>query len=217
MTTNAQAPELLRQEILAAARREGEAIIRRAQEEASAMLAQAAAEASRVRQERLNQAQAEAARRAELILATVPVEVQALRAAQVEALLESVRDAVRQRLLAREGFSYRQAIITLAAEAIGRMTGRAFVVQVSRADWTELGDSLAVEIQRSVGATSEGITVSVETAGGEDGVIVRDATGHQVWDNRLLARLDRLWPELRRQVAVQLGLVATGSQEGHRV
>jgi len=37
----------------------------------------------------------------------------------------------------------------------------------------------------------------------DGGAIVLDADGRRVWDNRLLARLDRLWPELRRQIVVQ--------------
>ena len=54
-------------------------------------------------------------RQSELILATVSVETGRLRAARVEALLESVHEEARQRLLAREGFEYRETVIALAA------------------------------------------------------------------------------------------------------
>ncbi len=39
------------------------------------------------------------------------------------------------------------------------------------------------------------------------GVVVRDADGRQLWDDDLLARLDRLWPAARREVAVRCGLI----------
>jgi vacuolar-type H+-ATPase subunit E/Vma4 len=46
------------------------------------------------------------------------------------------------------------------------------------------------------------------------GVIVHDAAGRQVWDNRLAPRLERLWPELRRQLAAQTGLLSPGESTG---
>ena len=141
----------MREEILADAQREGEEIIIRARQDAEVFLTNAAAEADRVRQERLDQARAEAARRSELILATVSVETGRLRAARVEALLESVNEEARQRLLAREGFEYRETVIALAAHAINQMAGAAFVVKLSEAEQTILGDGLAEEIAHRVG------------------------------------------------------------------
>jgi hypothetical protein len=42
----------------------------------------------------------------------------------------------------------------------------------------------------------------------DGGVVVATADGWQIWDNRRLSRLERFWPELRRQIAVQTALVA---------
>ena len=78
------------------------------EQDAEVILTNAAAEADRLRKERLDQARAEASRRSELILATVSVETGRLRAARVEALLESVREEARRRLQAREGFDYQR-------------------------------------------------------------------------------------------------------------
>ena len=36
------------------------------------------------------------------------------------------------------------------------------------------------------------------------GVIVQDAGGRQVWDDRLSARLSRLWPDLRREIVARV-------------
>ena len=83
-------------------------------------MATAAAEADKVREEQLDRARAEAARRRELILATVPVEAGRMRVARIESLLESVHEEARERLLAHDGFEYREAVITLAALAATR-------------------------------------------------------------------------------------------------
>jgi vacuolar-type H+-ATPase subunit E/Vma4 len=203
--------EVLREEILAAAQREGEEIVSRAKQDAEVFLTSAVGEADRIRQERLDQARAEATRQSELILATVTVETGRLRAARVEALLESVYEESCQRLVAREGFEYLETVIGLASHAISQMAGDGFVVKLSEADQTILGDGLAEEIAHRVGRPVS-ITISYEPGITESGVIVEDTEARQVWDNRLVKRLERLWPELRRQVAVEATFVPkTGS------
>jgi len=211
MTMNQNSTEVLREEILAAARREGEEIVSRARQDAEVFLTSAVAEADRIRQEQLDQARAEAARQSELILATVTVETGRLRAARVEALLESVYEEACQRLVAREGFEYLETVIGLASHAISQMAGVGFVVKLSEADQTILGDGLAEEIAHRVGRPVS-ITISYELGITGGGVIVEDTEARQVWDNRLVKRLERLWPELRRQVAVEATFVPkTGS------
>lgn len=211
MTMDQNSTEVLREEILAAAQREGEEIVSRARQDAEVFLTSAVGEADRIRQERLDQARAEATRQSELILATVTVETGRLRAARVEALLESVYEEACQRLVAREGFEYLETVIGLASHAISQMAGDGFVVKLSEADQTILGDGLAEEIAHRVGRPVS-ITISYEPGITESGVIVEDTEARQVWDNRLVKRLERLWPELRRQVAVEATFVPkTGS------
>jgi vacuolar-type H+-ATPase subunit E/Vma4 len=205
--------EILPEEILAEARRESEETIRRAQQEAKTFLAKAVAEADRMGQERLNLARAESSRRKELILATVPVEVGRIRSARIEALLESILEDVRRRLMACDGFDYRKTVIVLAADAIGRMAGDAFVIKLSAADRAALGKGLAEDITGRVGRSPLTITISDEPMITENGLIVQDIEGRQWWDNRLSARLERLWPELRRQIAVGT-LLDAGSGSG---
>jgi vacuolar-type H+-ATPase subunit E/Vma4 len=207
MATNQDSAGILREEILAEARRQSEGILERARQYTEDALATAAAEADKVRGEQLDQARAEAARRRELILATVPVEEGRMRIARVESLLESVHEEARQRLVAHDGFEYREAVIALAARAAGRMAGVAFVVKVSEAGRTLLGDGLAEEVTHRVGRSALNVTVSYESDITGDGPVVEDAEGHQMWDNRFLKRLERMWPELKQQIAVQASLV----------
>jgi vacuolar-type H+-ATPase subunit E/Vma4 len=207
MATNQDSARVLREEILAEAQRESEGILARARQYAENVLATAAADANRAREEQLERARAEAARRRELILATVPVEAGRLRLGRIESLLEPVYEEAPGRLLAHDGFRYREAVITLAALAVSHMNGGTFVVKVSEGDRALLGDGLDEEVAHRLGRTSLNITIAYapEITGGR--VVVEDAEACQMWDNRLLKRLERMWPELRRQIALEASFV----------
>ncbi len=198
------------EEILAEARRRAEAILGRAREQAATLLGRAQAEAEAARRERLGLARAEATRRRELLLGTVPLETARLRSARIEALLASVQEEVGRRLLGRKGFDYRETLIRLAAEAVRQMTSEVLVVSLAPEDHARFGTGLAEEIARRVGRSPLRLTLAGDPAVTGGGLVVADAEGRQLWDNRLAARLTRLWPELRRQLAVQAGLVAGG-------
>jgi vacuolar-type H+-ATPase subunit E/Vma4 len=205
--------ERLREEILVEAQKKGEEIILRAQQEAENLLKNFTSEADRLRQSILDQARAEAARQSDLILATVPVETGRLRAARIESLLESIREEAYQQLLNHEGFPYRETIVSLALYAISQMEGDAFVVRLFGPEENLMDEGLAEEIIRQADRPVKiNIVYQQETTGG--GVIVEDATGRQVWDNRLFERLKRLWPELRRQIALDAGFVPKRGKGG---
>lgn len=201
-------------EILDEARQESEKLARHARAQADALLMQAREESERLRQERLAQAKSEAERKAELILATVPTEAQRQRSAGIEALLQTIFEQARQQLASRQGFDYRETLIALATEAIEHMVGDSFVVKLSAADRVAFGKSLTEEIPRRFARSSLRITISDEPTITEGGLMVQDDSDRQLWDNRLVSRLERLWPELRRQIAVRTGLVSGGSTAG---
>ncbi len=207
MATERDAAGILSEEILDEARMEAEEIIRRARQEAEKILAAADGEGRRVREEQLGRARDEAARRTELIRATVPLETSRMRVQRIESLLESVRMRAREQLLARRGFMYRDAVVALAAGAINQMTGSAFSVKVRTADQSMLADGLREDIARHVGQNGLTITLSVDPEASEGGVIVEDAEARQICDNGLLKRLERMWPTLRRQIAQKASFV----------
>jgi vacuolar-type H+-ATPase subunit E/Vma4 len=213
-TPDNNSTEVLRAEILADARRACEGIIRGARQESEALRAKATAQAGQIQRERLELASAEASRRREVTLATVPVEAGRMRAARIEEMLQSVHDEVRRRLLAREGFDWREVVLTLAAEAVKQMPGNSFAVTLAAADRAAFGDGLVDQIVRRAGRPDLSITISQapEAKGGV--LLLQDAEGRVRWDNNLAARLQRLWPELRRQVAVRAALVAERRPSG---
>jgi len=211
--TDQNSTERLREEILVEAQKKGEEIIVHAQKEAENLLKNFTSEANRLRQSILDQARAEAARQSDLILATVPVETGRLRAARIESLLESIREEAYQQLLNHEGFPYHETIVSLASYAISQMEGDTFVVKFFGPEENLMDEGLAEEILRQADRPVKiNIVYQQETTGG--GVIVEDATGRQVWDNRLFERLKRLWPELRRQIALDAGFVPKSGKGG---
>jgi vacuolar-type H+-ATPase subunit E/Vma4 len=225
---NQNSPDVLSEEILAEAKRECDEILRLARQESESLLAAATAEADKIRRDKLEAARTEAARRTELMLATIPVEAGRLRSARIETILENIHEEARHELLARD-FDGHETVVTLAAEAVRRMPGTDFVLKISAADHAAFGDKLAGEIAHRSGTgilpvqsereaeanwtgwkpvplhilASPDVTVT-------DGVVIQSADGLRIWDNRLLSRLERLWPELRRQIATQTSLLAPG-------
>lgn len=210
-------PRILQEEILSEARHQSEEIVKQAQEEARGVLERAVAEAGRLRQEAIARAQAEASRRADLILATIPVEAGRKRSERVEECLEIVRKEVTRRLMARDGFDYREALVVTAVQAVNQMSGALLELKLSPADYAGLGQRLMEEISRQTGRPVSSLAVSEDRTIAGGGLVVQNREGSQVWDNRLASRLERLWPELRRQIADQVSLVAATNMAGGAV
>ncbi len=186
----------LANEIKEMARRESDGIIAAAEAEAAEILAGAESAAAKARREILASALAAAARRREVMLAAVPGEAGRLRADFREAVLDSIKSRV-PGLAGEEAEREGKAAVLagLAAQAVRRMEGAAFIVTLDAADSGAAG-TLAAEIEKLAGRGPLEIKIE-EKAGLGGGVIVRDAEGRQRWDNSFKARLERLWPDLR--------------------
>ena len=199
--------QVLAEEILADARRRADRLRRRAERDAKQTTDQAQRDAEADRQQRLQRARAEADRRRRLTLATVTVEEGRIRAARIEEVLDGIRESARERLADRDGYDYREMLVRLAAGAVRAMEGRAVVLELSEADRQVYGPDLAAAVRDRVQRDGLDIRLASEPAAIEGGVIVRDAEGRQRWDNSLAARLERLWPQLRRRLAEETGLL----------
>jgi V/A-type H+/Na+-transporting ATPase subunit E len=206
--------EVLREEILADAVRQAERLVRKAEREAKALVAKATDESEQERRQKLAAAAATAERQRILTLATVPIEIARAQAARVEQELLGLREQVRQRLRTRQGFAYGEVLARLAAEAVARMDGDRFVLELSEEDLPKFGAALTAAVPARAGRPQITLTLSDAPAKIEGGVIVRDPQGRQVWDNSFAARLDRLWPQLRNQIAQYLGLDTRAERSG---
>lgn len=196
--------EKLCEEILAEGRRQAEAIREDARKEGEALIARAEANAKRLRRDSLERAHREADRLREKILADLPIEIARIRAARTEALLDALRKGARQALLARQGFDYREALVALAVEALQVMRGEGFTLALAPGDTFE---GMAEEIHRRVGRARLSIRLVEDPTITGGGMVLRNLEGRQVWDDRLPERLERLWPSLRIPLAQHLGLL----------
>jgi V/A-type H+-transporting ATPase subunit E len=212
--TETTSHEVLRDEILADAQRQGTRLIRKAEREAKAILDKATSESQHERDGKLAAAQAEADRKRMLALATVPVEIGRMRAARIEKELLALHDQARARLQAREGFDYRATLETLAAEALARMEGDTFILALAEQDHEQFAARLPEAARKRAQRPHLTVTVDDQPVPISGGVIVRDPPGRQVWDNSLEARLDRLWPLLRSQIAAHMGFQASTQSSG---
>ena len=97
---------------------------------------------------------------------------------------------------------------------LSRMGGEAFVVKVSETDRTLLTPGTAGTIAKRSGRPAAAITVSYEPDFMGGGVVVEDAGGLEMWDNRLTERLSRLWPELRLRIAVKASFIREADRRG---
>ena len=216
LNSGLKAKELLCGEILAQARAEGAEILRQAEAGAAEILKRAGDEAQKARRGILEAAAAEAARRKELMLAAVPIEESRLRSAKIETLLQTIRGEAGRRLLEPAGGAAerKRTLIELAAEAAGRMGEGAVALKLSPADFREHGAALASAVAKRAARPEREILVSGDQSVADGGVMAGDALGRQVWDNRISQRLERMWPELRRQIAVKTGLSDAGPAGG---
>lgn len=205
---------VLRQEIGDDARRLCDDILSCARRDAEALLGREGSAAIEDRLKRLEEARSEGARRRDLTLAAVFVETRRLYLARIEALLGTLREEAEKHLAARNGFDLRESVINLASEAVRGMTGDEFVVRLAERSRPLLGGTLEEEIVSRSGRPGVKVTVSWDPGMSDDGPIVTDAGENQVWDNRYRARLERLWPQMRRAIAAEVFPAGAGDPEG---
>jgi vacuolar-type H+-ATPase subunit E/Vma4 len=218
MAENTQQPQdVLREEILADARRQAERALQRARKEADGIAGTAKAELDAWRIAQLELARAEAQRHTDMILAGLPVEIGRLRANRTESLLQSIYEEACQRLVARDGLDYRQALVNLASEAIRGMAGSRFVITLPEVDRPLLGDGETEAIRQRVDRPELELELVGDPESRDTGLVVRGGDGGEFWDNRLFQRLERLWPALRREIAMRTALVEPlKSKKGER-
>jgi vacuolar-type H+-ATPase subunit E/Vma4 len=196
--------QLLSEAILAEAHRQADKCLSEASIAVETLLANATEEARVLRVEALAAGDAEARRRSTLLLATVPIELRREHDRCFEAQLEEIRHKSIERLQSLSAEELQSALTQLAAEALGHFVGCAVTVSLCEHDHQSFGEQLQRELLERRGTGSEPLVVTASTTTTDSGPLVADVDGRRTWDNRLLVRLDRLWPELRRQLAAQL-------------
>ena len=200
--------DTLAEQILADARKQAEPIGERAEREAEAALRKATEEAEREREGAVQRAQQSAELGAQRIRARAGLEVENIRRRATEQVLLHVRDEAMKELTAATGSpQYHGQLRGLVLAALRAMSGERFKLVMRAEDRDAYGKSIARAVcelaPRELGRQVE-IMVSDDTIRAAGGLLVGTADGRQVCDQTFEARLERLWPQLRQQMARDL-------------
>jgi vacuolar-type H+-ATPase subunit E/Vma4 len=129
----------------------------------------------------------------------------------MEALLETIHAAARETVAAMGADELRPALLGLSLEAARQLDGPRLRVKLSPRDHASCGADLGRSLAGLLDRPCADIEVVAVASQLDPGPVVEDQVGRQVWDNRLLARLERLWPALRRELAAKLFAQPTGA------
>ena len=207
----------LQEEILADARRRAERLGQRAQRDAEAFVQEARTFAEQER-ERLMQAMRKRADREQTMQeARLEQEIQRLRRQAFQDVLERVRAEAQKELAAlAAGQEAQQLLVRLAVSAVDAMRGETFTLILRGEDRQRWGASLAQEVAAAV-QSQLGRPVNVKIADEElraaGGLIVRGEGTRELVDQTFEARMERLWEDIRGQVAGMLNHVWDGINE----
>ena len=194
--------KVLTDEILRDAQTKSERIRKRAERDARKALDDAATEAKAAAAKTLDAARRKADRIVASILATVDQEIRRDQLAAQEGEMEKVFEAARARLADRTAYGYPAVVAGLAAQAIQAIGGGRVVLELSEADRALATEAWLADVRRRAGR-DVAIEVAPKSAAIGSGVRVRSADGRLFVDNSFEARLRRLRPELRRELAAK--------------
>ena len=195
--------KVLSDEILKDAEKRAERVRAKAKREAQTILADGAKEADAAAQKILDVARRRAERAAQSVLATVEQEVRRDLLEAQEAELSRLFEAARQRLADRASYGVPAVLAALAAEAIAAMDSPSVVVELAEADRAAVTEAWLADVRRRVGR-DVAVRVAEKPAAIDGGIIVRSADGRLFYDNSFAARLARLRPGLRRELAARI-------------
>lgn len=197
------APEVLAQEILSDGRKRAERSLSAARAEAEKILSQARAKAELEAQRIRDAAAARAEQRSRMVLKTVDQEVARRKLAAREEVIHDAFEKARAQLDALGREDYYRAAAALAGDALRKMPGDRFTLVIAGLP-AEDGRRLAEELAAGLRAEGRAAQLEFREGSGARGVSIQSPDGRLRWDDTFAARLRRLHPDLRRQVAPML-------------
>jgi vacuolar-type H+-ATPase subunit E/Vma4 len=194
MTSVEENMQALSRAVLAEARTEAEQLLADARTKVEAIRQRAQGQAETESKEILERARDEAASIRSQCIAAAELGARTLRLDRREKLLDSVFDAVRQRLSAVQQWTdYGQIVRQLSNEAVAQLGAPSARIRADERTRAMLADGMLAEIASQAGVELElGEPLQRGT-----GVIAETVDGHRRYDNTLEARLSRLRGALR--------------------
>jgi len=203
-----ESADSLVEQILEDARGQAERTKKKARRRAEKIVEQAREEAEEKRQSILEDAQSRAEAEERKVKAGISQDRRFLRQKARQKLLEHVRRRCMERLAAlRNEDDYRDILLNLATDAIAQMEGEQFVLTLTPEDREQLGEELvnalpprvADELNRDVE-----VELAEETVDACGGLKLMRRDGKEICDETFEGRMERLWPQLRHEVANRL-------------
>jgi len=203
-----ESADALIEEILSDARKQAERTKRKARRKAEKITSNAEEKADTERERILQDARQKADAEQGRIEALIPQQEKFIRSQAVENLLNHARqkgvEKVRELTKSDE---YPDILCGLAVEAINQMSGDAFNLFLTETDGEKEGEGFAERVadvvQDELGRDVE-VQISDETIKASGGLQIVGEGGHEVCDETFEARLERMWPRLRQEVAKTL-------------
>ncbi len=218
-TQNPNAAELLCGSVVEEARRKEHDLTMEAQRKAREILSLADQEGGVLVCEAGEAARAQAEKQRASLMAAVGVRVERCRSKHVEGILEGLRVELMGRVAVVGSQPFRRIVLRGVSEALRRMDGDEFVLRASEVTCRGLGSDWEAELLERDGGVGGRLRVEVDAGCAEGEVVLQDLEGRRSWRVDPLARLERAWPELRRQIVAALGWecsLAGGEEGGHR-
>jgi len=201
--TSQTSEKALADEILRDAQRKADRARTRAERETAKIQKKTERDAQTATARTLELAQERGERLAQAVLATLEAEAQRELLAAREGELDKLFEQARQRLADKGGYDYPAVLAVLAAQAIEAMAAPEVVLELNDGDRAIATEAWLADLRGRVGR-EVAIAVADGAAPIDGGLIARSADGRLLYDNSFAARLERLRPDLRRQLATRL-------------
>jgi vacuolar-type H+-ATPase subunit E/Vma4 len=204
--------DALTREILSDAEKRADRARRKAERDAAAIRRDAEREVAHARSRAVEAAREAIAHSEEIAGARIEQEMARLRLIAQEAVIDAVRDgaeAYLRELASRD--EHRAVISELALDAIGKMSGHRFELVLRGTDRERWGEGVAAEVATAAGnrfRRAVQVRLAEDTIEAAGGLVVRGADGHEVADQTFETRLERLWPQIRSEIAEMLPHIA---------
>ncbi len=187
-----------------------------AEREAGGILREARRQAEERRQRALGRAQVRAQREETRLRARTEQDVEAVRREAAQRILEQVQERARGELRRlADGPEHRGILVALALQGIEGMDGEEFELVLRPADREKWGQRLLWEVPAEAKRELDRevrVELAADEARGSGGLLVRSAGGRQVADQTFEARMERLWEQMRYELARTLPILGEASQ-----
>ncbi len=209
--TNSSSEEAIVEKILEDAQKQAKRILDGAERTAESQRKKADSEASKIREQTLDQAKVKAEMLRAKEIATARLEAKRILLDAREGIIRKAFAAIERELARlRKANEYRETLLRLALEAIAAVGGKQVKLVVSKEDEALVDEGFMTELEQRIagGSSRAGVEIDLEVAQNleDGGCIATSPDGRIVFDNTLKRRFERMKPTLRAMLIERLSV-----------